>query len=132
MAPTERVAERLASRVFGTELSRETRQRLGLGIYWTYGAFWGALSAQLQETFQPPALYHGALLGLGVWLIGPMRLIPALGLYERPAFGQPGSARCSRSVCTCCTAGQRRSRISRSPGPVGVPTFCKPFAITTA
>jgi hypothetical protein len=85
VAPTERVAERLASRVFRTEISRETRQRLGLGIYWTYGAFWGAISAQLQETFQPPALYHGALLGLVVWLIGPMRLIPALGLYERPA-----------------------------------------------
>jgi hypothetical protein len=84
VAPTERVAERLASGIFRTEISRETRQRLGLGIYWTYGAFWGALSAQLQETFQPPALYHGALLGLGVWLIGPMRLIPALGLYERP------------------------------------------------
>lgn len=85
VAPTERVAERLAGRVFRTELSRETRQRLGLGIYWTYGAFWGALSAQLQETFEPPVLYHGALLGLGVWVIGPMRLIPALGLYERPA-----------------------------------------------
>ena len=84
VGPTERVAERLANKVFRTELSRETRQRLGLGIYWTYGAFWGALSAQLQETFQPPAVYHGALLGLGVWLIGPMRLIPALGLYERP------------------------------------------------
>ncbi len=84
VAPTERVAERLANRVFRTELSRETRQRLGLGIYWTYGAFWGAISAQLQETFQPPALYHGALLGLAVWVIGPMRLIPALGLYERP------------------------------------------------
>ena len=84
VAPTERVAERLASRVFRTEISRETRQRLGLGIYWTYGAFWGALSAQVQETIQPPVLYHGALLGLGVWLIGPMRLIPALGLYERP------------------------------------------------
>jgi hypothetical protein len=85
VAPTERVAERLASRVFRTEISRETRQRLGLGIYWTYGAFWGALSAQLQETFQPPAMIHGAVLGLGVWMIGPMRLIPALRLYERPA-----------------------------------------------
>jgi hypothetical protein len=84
VAPTERVAERLATNVFRTELSRETRQRLGLGIYWTYGAFWGALSAQLQETFAPPALYHGALLGLAVWVVGPMRLIPALGLYERP------------------------------------------------
>src|SRR4051812_27786087 len=53
VGPTERVAERLASRVFRTELSRETRQRLGLGIYWTYGAFWGALSSQIQETFHP-------------------------------------------------------------------------------
>jgi len=84
VAPTERVAERIAGRVFGTELSRETRARLGLGIYWTYGAFWGAISAHLQEIAHPPTLLYGAVLGVGVWLIGPMRLIPALRLWERP------------------------------------------------
>jgi hypothetical protein len=68
-----------------TRLTPETRQRLGLGIYWTYGAFWGVLAAQLQEALRPPAWLYGAALGLVVWLVGPMRLIPALGLYERQA-----------------------------------------------
>lgn len=83
--PTEQVAERLASRVFQTRLSTTTRQRLGVGVYWAYGAFWGALSAQLQLTLRPPAPLYGAILGLVVWLVGPMRLVPALGLYVRPA-----------------------------------------------
>jgi hypothetical protein len=83
MPPTEQVAERLASGVFRAELSPQTRQRLGLGIYWTYGAFWGVLSAQLQESLRPPSLLYGAILGLVVWLVGPGRLVPALGLYER-------------------------------------------------
>jgi hypothetical protein len=82
---TEQVAERLASQVFRRELSEETRQRLGVGIHWAYGAFWGALSAQLQLTLRPPALPYGIGLGLVVWAVGPGRLVPALGLYERPA-----------------------------------------------
>jgi hypothetical protein len=82
---TEQVAERLASQVFRRELSEETRQRLGVGIHWAYGAFWGALSAQLQLTLRPPAVPYGAALGIAVWMVGPARLVPALGLYERPA-----------------------------------------------
>jgi hypothetical protein len=83
--PTEQVAERLATRIFRTELSLENRQRLGAGIHWAYGAFWGALSAQIQVTLRPPAVPYGIALGLAVWLVGPARLVPALGLYERPA-----------------------------------------------
>ncbi len=83
--PTEQVAERLASQVFHRELSQETRQRIGVGIHWAYGAFWGALSAQLQLTLRPPAVPYGVALGLAVWAVGPARLVPALGLYERPA-----------------------------------------------
>lgn len=82
--PTERVAERLASRVFNRELSNQSRQRLGLGIYWAYGALWGALSAQIQVRLRPPAAPYGILLGVVVWLIGPGRIVPALRLYERP------------------------------------------------
>lgn len=82
---TEQVAERLASQVFRRELSQETRQRLGVGIHWAYGAFWGALSAQLQLTLRPPAVPYGLALGVAVWAVGPARLVPALGLYERPA-----------------------------------------------
>jgi hypothetical protein len=85
LPPTEQVAERLASQVFGTELSLETRQRLGMGIHWAYGACWGALSAQLQLTLHPPAISYGVALGVAVWAVGPARLVPALGLYERPA-----------------------------------------------
>ena len=83
--PTEQVAERLATRLFRTELSLENRQRLGAGIHWAYGAFWGALSAQIQVTLRPPAVPYGIALGIAVWAVGPARLVPALGLYERPA-----------------------------------------------
>jgi hypothetical protein len=85
MPATEQVAERLASQVFRRELSDETRQRIGVGIHWAYGAFWGALSAQLQLTLRPPAVPYGTALGLAIWAVGPARLVPALGLYERPA-----------------------------------------------
>jgi hypothetical protein len=83
--PTEQVAERLATRLFRTELSAENRQRLGAGIHWAYGAFWGALSAQIQLTLHPPAVPYGVALGIAVWMVGPGRVVPALGLYERPA-----------------------------------------------
>jgi hypothetical protein len=83
--PTEQVAERLATRIFHTELSRESRQRIGAGIHWAYGAFWGALSAQIQLTLRPPAVPYGVALGIAVWMVGPERIVPALGLYERPA-----------------------------------------------
>jgi hypothetical protein len=83
--PTEQVAERLATRFFRTELSTENRQRLGAGIHWAYGAFWGAVSAQIQLTLRPPAVPYGIALGIAVWMVGPGRLVPALGLYERPA-----------------------------------------------
>jgi hypothetical protein len=82
--PTERVAERVVSRVFNRELSNQNRQRLGLGIYWAYGAFWGALSAQVQLRLRPPVAAYGVVLGIVVWLIGPGRIVPALRLYERP------------------------------------------------
>lgn len=85
LPPTEQVAERLAGRVFGAELSRETRQRLGLGIHWAYGATWGAIAAPLLLAARPPALPYGVALGIAVWAVGPARLVPALGLYERPA-----------------------------------------------
>jgi hypothetical protein len=83
--PTEQIAERLASQVFRTELSLATRQLLGAGIHWAYGALWGALSAQVQLTLRPPPVPYGVAVGLAVWLVGPARLVPALGLYERPA-----------------------------------------------
>ena len=89
--PHEQVAERLASSVFNHELSQENRQRIGLGIYWAYGALWGALSAQIQMRLRPPAFPYGVVLGVVVWLIGPGRIVPALRLYQRPP--SPGIAR---------------------------------------
>ena len=82
---TEQVAERLVSQVFRRELSQETRQRLGVGIHWAYGAFWGALSSHIQLTLRPPTVPYGVALGVAVWAVGPARLVPALRLYERPS-----------------------------------------------
>ena len=86
MPPTEQVAERLASQVFRTELSPETRQRLGaghpLGLRCVLGR---ALGADSGDASAAGRCTYGVALGLAVWLVGPMRLVPALGLYERPA-----------------------------------------------
>ncbi|MCC7369614.1 MAG: hypothetical protein IT306_14390 [Chloroflexi bacterium] len=90
LPPQEQVAERLASRVFNRELSQESRQRIGLWIYWLYGAGWGALSAQIQLRLRPPAVPYGIITGIVVWLIGPGRIVPALRLYERPARAAMG------------------------------------------
>ena len=83
--PTEQMAARLATSLFRTELSPEARQRFGAGIHWAYGAVWGAISAQIQLTLRPPAAPYGVALGIAVWMVGPGRIVPALGLYERPA-----------------------------------------------
>ena len=81
--PTERLAERVATAVFETELSPEARQTLGMGIHWGYGAFWGMAYGIVQASLRLPGWLHGSLLGWLVWAIGPMGLIPAMKLSPR-------------------------------------------------
>lgn len=86
--PTEKLAEKVASGVFDRELSPDTRHTLAMGIHWGYGAFWGMAYAVVQSSIHLPAWLHGSLLGLLVWMIGPMGLIPAMKL-ARPSPERP-------------------------------------------
>lgn len=90
--PTERLVEKVAAGVFETELSPDARQTLGLGIHWGYGTFWGVAYGLIQASLKLPSWLHGTLLGLAIWVIGPMGLVPAMKLSARRA-GRPASAR---------------------------------------
>jgi len=90
--PTERLAEKVASGVFEAELSPDARQTLAMGIHWGYGAFWGMAYGVVQTSVHLPGWLHGSLLGLLVWVIGPMGLIPALKL-ARPQVDRPPAQR---------------------------------------
>ena len=90
--PTERLVEKVATGVFERELSPDARQTLGLGIHWGYGTFWGVAYGLIQASLHLPGWLHGALLGLTVWVVGPMGLVPAMKLSARPV-GRPLSAR---------------------------------------
>ena len=90
--PTERLVEKVAAGVFERELSPDARQTLGLGIHWGYGTFWGVVYGLIQSSLHVPAWVHGSLLGLTVWVVGPMGLVPAMKLSARQV-GRPPSAR---------------------------------------
>jgi hypothetical protein len=90
--PTERLVEKVAAGVFERDLSPDTRQTLGLGIHWGYGTFWGVAYAILQASLRLPTWLHGTLLGLAVWVIGPLGLVPAMKLSAR-STGRPRSLR---------------------------------------
>jgi putative membrane protein len=91
--PTERLVEKVASGVFEAELSPDARQTLGMGIHWGYGALWGAAYGLVRTSVPLPGWLQAALLGLTVWLVGPMGLVPAMKLADRPTDRSP-----SRSV----------------------------------
>ena len=90
--PTERLVEKVAAGVFEKELSPDARQTLGLGIHWGYGTFWGVAHGLIQSSLPLPGWLHGTFLGLAVWLIGPMGLVPAMKLSAR-RVGRPTGAR---------------------------------------
>jgi hypothetical protein len=90
--PTERLVEKIAAGVFETELSPDARQTLGLGIHWGYGTCWGVAHGLVQSSLHLPGWLQGTLLGLAVWVIGPMGLVPAMKLSAR-RVGRPTTAR---------------------------------------
>ncbi len=82
--PTERLASRLVQLVRGTEATPEQRHAIGMAIHWTYGTAWGTAFGVATEARRLPVWMSGAALGLLVWLVGPMGLLPALNLSRRP------------------------------------------------
>ncbi len=53
-------------------------------MHFVYGGFWGAVYGLIQSSLHLPAALHGLLYGLVVWLIGPVTLVPAMGIMPPP------------------------------------------------
>jgi hypothetical protein len=87
--PTERLAARLVNLVSGADPSPRTRRGLGMLIHWAYGTLWGVLYGFAHRRLRSPTWAEGTFLGVMVWLIGPMGLIPAMNLFRRPSTAQP-------------------------------------------
>jgi hypothetical protein len=87
--PTERLAARLVNLVSGDDPSPRARHGLGMVIHWVYGTFWGVLYGYAHRRLRPPIWAEGTSLGIVVWLIGPMGLIPAMNLFRRPSSAPP-------------------------------------------
>ncbi len=94
--PTERLAARLVRLASGDEPSPSRRRALGTVIHWTYGSVWGMAYAYAHRAFDAPTWVGGPILGVVVWLVGPVGLIPAMNLSDRPRA--VGAARRSVSV----------------------------------
>ncbi|MBI4496906.1 MAG: DUF1440 domain-containing protein [Chloroflexi bacterium] len=82
--PTEEMVQRVATGVAETRITPEQRQMLGTALHWMYGSFWGMLYGLVQTTLHLPAAFHGALLGMTVWGVGPLSLFPAMKLTPPP------------------------------------------------
>jgi len=84
----EQFAFKLASGLFGRDISRYTRPA-GLAVHFTYGSAWGLLFGLLQASRRRRPVACGALYGLLVYLVGPACLVPAMKIMRRPAEEPP-------------------------------------------
>lgn len=81
---TELFVQKVATGLFGASLSESARTAAGAGMHFAYGGFWGAVYGLIQSSLRLPAALHGLLYGLLVWLIGPVTLVPAMGIMPPP------------------------------------------------
>ncbi|MDP9374242.1 MAG: DUF1440 domain-containing protein [Chloroflexota bacterium] len=81
---TELFAQKVATGLFGASLPGGARQAAGVATHFLYGGFWGAVYGVIQSSLGLPAALHGPLYGLIVWLIGPVTLVPAMGIMPPP------------------------------------------------
>ncbi len=81
---TEIFVQKVATGLFGVSLSGGTRTAAGVAMHFSYGSFWGALYGLIQSSLHLPPALHGLLYGLIVWLIGPVILVPAMGIMPPP------------------------------------------------
>jgi hypothetical protein len=88
---TEIFAQKVATGLFGTSLSSGTRTAASVSVHVVYGAFWGGVYGLIQSSLRLPPVAHGPLYGLIVWLIGPVTLVPAMGIM--PPLPQQGTPR---------------------------------------
>ncbi len=92
---TELFVQKVANGLFGASLSGSARTATGAAMHFVYGGFWGAVYGLIQSSLRLPAALHGLLYGLVVWLIGPVTLVPAMGIMPPP---QEQGARCALLV----------------------------------
>jgi hypothetical protein len=83
----EQFAFKAAAGLFETDISPHLRPA-GIATHVLYGSAWGLLYGLLQATYHQSPVVFGALYGLLVWLVGPVLLVPAMGL-TRPPPEQP-------------------------------------------
>ena len=81
---TEIFAQKVATGLFGASLSGGTRRATGVATHFLYGSVWGAVYGLIQASFRLPPALHGLLYGLLVWVIGPVTLVPAMGIMPPP------------------------------------------------
>ena len=76
--PPARLVGKLAEGVFERDLSPAVQNGLGQALHWGYGGVWGLVYGIVQGSIGLPAALHGTVLGLIVWLVGPLGLVPAM------------------------------------------------------
>jgi uncharacterized membrane protein YagU involved in acid resistance len=79
-----KAAGKLASLVFGRELSHEEKKKAGPAVHYAFGAFSGAIYGLLSEYLPAVRLGFGTAFGTALFLLADETAVPALGLSESP------------------------------------------------
>jgi uncharacterized membrane protein YagU involved in acid resistance len=94
--PPAILVRKLAGGLFERELTPAVQNALGQILHWGYGALWGLVYGIVQGSIGFPAALHGTVLGLILWLVGPLGLVPAMKIS--PMDAQRESPRLIRSL----------------------------------
>jgi hypothetical protein len=94
--PPALLVGKLAVGLFERDLTPTVQNGIGQALHWGYGALWGLVYGIVQGSISLPAALHGTVLGLIVWLVGPLGLVPAMKLS--PLDTQRESPRLIRSL----------------------------------
>lgn len=81
--PRAELAEKVATGVFDTGISQETKESASQAIHWGYGALWGVIFGIVHSSLRIPLLLHGTIFGSLVAAVAST-LVPAMGLTPSP------------------------------------------------
>ncbi len=81
---TMKTAGAIARTTFGTELSKEQKQRLSPVVHYAFGTLMGATYGALSEEFKPMKSGWGTLFGTALFLGADEIAVPLLGLGSSP------------------------------------------------
>lgn len=81
--PRAELADKVATGVFETNISQETKETASQAIHWGYGALWGAIFGIAHSSLKIPLLLHGTIFG-GLVATVASTLVPAMGLAPSP------------------------------------------------